>query len=168
MEAVVHQRMFDSSMQGPEAQQITVERWTLPANSDTVKRERLAERRQEFPRFDARLTGKDYRYLYTVGADPAAPTSAQPLLRHDLTTGSCREHHYGASKVTGEVIFVPRKEQGAEDDGWLLSFVYDTSTDTAEVVILNADDVDGEPQAVIHLPVRVPMGFHCNWIDLPL
>ncbi|MDF1781429.1 MAG: carotenoid oxygenase family protein [Alcanivoracaceae bacterium] len=164
MDVVVHARMFDQSIQGPEAQKITLERWTLSPNSDQVKREVISDRAQEFPRFDERLTTKDYRYAYTVGADLNQPDSPQPLLRHDIKTGQCTEHFYGPTKVSGEVVFVPRSEHSAENDGWLLSYVYDLENDTSEVVILNADDLDGEPQAVIEIPVRVPMGFHGNWI----
>jgi carotenoid cleavage dioxygenase-like enzyme len=32
---------------------------------------------------------------------------------------------------------------------------------------LNADDVEGEAQAVIDLPQRVPAGFHGNWVPDP-
>jgi carotenoid cleavage dioxygenase len=31
------------------------------------------------------------------------------------------------------------------------------------VVILDAQDFAGEPIATIHLPVRVPFGFHGGW-----
>jgi carotenoid cleavage dioxygenase len=61
-------------------------------------------------------------------------------------------------------VFVPRQAGGAEDEGWLLSYVYDSGTDRSDLVILNAQDLGGEPQAVIHLPWRVPHGFHGNWI----
>ncbi|MFC5796823.1 carotenoid oxygenase family protein [Sphingopyxis terrae] len=30
--------------------------------------------------------------------------------------------------------------------------------------MLNADDFTGAPQAVIHLPHRIPPGFHGNWV----
>jgi carotenoid cleavage dioxygenase len=33
--------------------------------------------------------------------------------------------------------------------------------------ILNADDLEGEAQAVIELPQRVPAGFHGNWVADP-
>ena len=165
MDAVVHDKMFDNSIHGPTANTTTLERWTLPANGDTVKRDVLAKQYQEFPRFDTRLTGQNYRYLYTMGVNPDAPTSSVPLLRFDLQQQRYTQHTFDKHRITGEATFVPRSINGKEDDGWLMSFVYNTLTDKGEIVILNADDLAGEPQAIIKLPVRVPMGFHCNWIN---
>lgn len=166
LDVVVHGRMFDRSIQGPEAQRITFERWTLPARGDRVERQVINDLQQEFPRFDERRSMEDYRYAYTVGADQGKPDSPQPLYRLDVKTGALQRHDYGAHKVSGEAVFVPRSADSAEDDGWLLSYVYDLETDSSSVVILNARDIDGEPQAVIELPVRVPMGFHGNWIPV--
>jgi carotenoid cleavage dioxygenase len=61
-------------------------------------------------------------------------------------------------------VFVPRDPTSAEDDGWLLTFVYDAGSDRSDLVVLNAGDFAGEPEAVVHLPVRVPHGFHASWI----
>ena len=36
--------------------------------------------------------------------------------------------------------------------------------DAADDVILNAMDFEGAPQAVVHLPHRIPPGFHGNWL----
>ena len=52
----------------------------------------------------------------------------------------------------------------AEDDGWVVSYVYDANRDASDVVILAAQDFTGEPAAVIRLPIRVPFGFHGNWV----
>lgn len=163
VDVVVHGRMFDRSRQGPENQKVTFERWKLDAASGRVQRTVLSDQRQEFPRFDERLTGRDYRYAYTVGFDIDNP-QPRPLTRYDLRTGSSAQHHYGANKVTGEAVFVPRHAGADEDDGWLMSYVYDLRENKSEVVIVNAQDVAAEPQAVIELPVRVPLGFHGNWI----
>jgi carotenoid cleavage dioxygenase len=164
MDVVVHDRMFDRSRQGPDSQQVSFERWWLDPATQRVERTVRNDFRQEFPRFDERLTGHHYRYAYTVGADIDRPASAQPLYRYDLQSDTVQRHHYGEHKVSGEVVFVPRHAGAAEDDGWLLSYVYDLEHHRSEVVILNAADVEGEPQAVIHLPVRVPLGFHGNWV----
>jgi carotenoid cleavage dioxygenase len=65
------------------------------------------------------------------------------------------------------VLFVPRAANSAEDDGWLLSYVYDLREGRSDMVVLNAQDLAGPPQAVVHLPVPVPLGFHGNWIADP-
>ena len=62
------------------------------------------------------------------------------------------------------MIFVPRAPDAGEDEGWLLSFVYDAKTDTSDLVIVAADDFTGDPVATVHLPQRVPFGFHGNWV----
>jgi len=46
----------------------------------------------------------------------------------------------------------------------VLVLVYSADTDRSALHILNADDVTGEPQAVVELPQRVPAGFHGNWV----
>jgi len=166
VDVVVHARMFDSSIQGPEAQKITFERWTLPRQGNRIERQVLSDLPQEFPRFDERRATRDYRYAYTVGADLARPDSPQPLYRHDLKTGSLQKHYYGDTHVTGEVVFVPRSADSAEDEGWLLSYVYDLRDGRSEVVILDAGNFEGEALARIEIPARVPMGFHGNWIAL--
>ncbi|HVL00216.1 MAG TPA: carotenoid oxygenase family protein [Dongiaceae bacterium] len=167
IDVVVHDRIFDRSTQDLARSPVTLERWTLNPQRRDVKREVLCDRRQEFPRFDERLSGQDYRYLYSVGIDTTQHIP-QPLYRYDLKTGQRQEHHYGPNGLTGEVVFVPRSNDSAEDDGWLLSYVYDLEQERSDLVILNAQDIEGEPQAIVHLPVRVPLGFHGNWIADPV
>jgi 8'-apo-carotenoid 13,14-cleaving dioxygenase len=36
---------------------------------------------------------------------------------------------------------------------------------TTDFVILDARNFTGAPTATIHLPHRVPPGFHGNWVD---
>ena len=45
-----------------------------------------------------------------------------------------------------------------------MTYVYQPEIDQSEVLILNAQDFSGEPAARIQLPVRVPAGFHGNWM----
>ena len=52
----------------------------------------------------------------------------------------------------------------AEDDGWVMSLVYDRTTERSDLVVLDAQDFAGEPVATVHLPTRVPYGFHGNWV----
>ena len=51
-----------------------------------------------------------------------------------------------------------------EDDGWLLSYVWDAATDSTDLVILDARDITADAVARVHLPRRVPFGFHGSWL----
>ena len=61
-------------------------------------------------------------------------------------------------------MFVKDPAGSAEDDGWVLSYVYQPETNQSEVLILDSRHFEQEPVARIHLPVRVPAGFHGNWV----
>ena len=73
-------------------------------------------------------------------------------------------HAAGAGRAFMEPVFVPRNPEAAEDDGWILAYVYDQSSNSSEVVILQANDFSAPPVATIHLPRRVPFGFHGSWV----
>ncbi len=169
LDLVVHEYMFANPDHSPlDYQQINFERWTLELASGQLKRKVISESPQEFPRLDERLTGKPYRYAYTVGItrDASQPAS-NCLYRYDLETGERLQHNYGENRMTGEVVFVPKHPGASETEGWLLSYVHDLANGPTDVVILDAENMTGKPQAIIHLPVRVPLGFHGNWVAAP-
>ena len=60
-------------------------------------------------------------------------------------------------------MFAPAANAKSEDDGYLMTYVYDASTDSSSFVIMDAASMDDEPVAVVQLP-RVPSGFHGSWI----
>jgi carotenoid cleavage dioxygenase-like enzyme len=62
---------------------------------------------------------------------------------------------------------VPASATAAEDEGWLLTYVYDAARDTSALVMLDAKDFTGKPVAAIALPQRVPFGFHGSWLPEP-
>ena len=45
-----------------------------------------------------------------------------------------------------------------------MAFVHDPGRGAADLVILAAQDFAAEPLARIHLPDRIPLGFHGSWI----
>jgi hypothetical protein len=52
----------------------------------------------------------------------------------------------------------------AEDDGYLLAYVHNPERGAADLIILAAQDFTAAPLARIHLPGRVPLGFHGSWV----
>lgn len=72
-------------------------------------------------------------------------------------------HVFGAGRAPGEAAFAPADDVPG-GPGWLMTFVYDAATDRSDLVILDADHLAAPPVAVVHLPRRVPAGFHGNWL----
>ena len=66
-------------------------------------------------------------------------------------------------RVSGEVVFAPADNAKNEDDGYLMTFVYDAPSDTSEFVIYDAATMSPDPVATVPLP-RVPFGFHSSWV----
>ncbi|MBB6552691.1 carotenoid oxygenase family protein [Nonomuraea rubra] len=159
---------------GPPA----LDRWRIDLTTGRVGQARLDDRAQEFPRMDERRTGRPYRYGYTavtrelvdvVGGgvageleDLADDAFGNTLIKHDLRRGTQESRELGRGAYVGEPVFVGAGE--AEDDGYVLSFVNNPARGAADLVILSAQDFTGEPVATVHLPARVPLGFHGSWI----
>ena len=168
LDVCAYRNMFaGDANQGPDTTDSRFERWIIDPIRMSVERRPLDSEPQEFPRFDERLTGKPYRYAYTIGeADHSngALLGDTRLFKHDLVSGTKRTRNFGTERHPGEFVFVPKSPDAAEDEGWLLGFVVDMVNDTTEFVILNAQEFEGTPRAVVHIPHRIPAGFHGNWI----
>ena len=61
-------------------------------------------------------------------------------------------------------MFVERAKDAAEGDGWLLAVVWRARTNSSDLAVFNAGDVETGPTALVHLGHRVPDGFHGNWV----
>ncbi len=148
---------------GPAA----LHRWTIDQRSGVVREEALDDRPVEFPRADDRLTGFPYRYCYTLQAgafDETGPVGASRLYKHDLARGSVDIHDFGPGRMPGEGVFVPASPDAGEDEGYVMTYVYDAGRETSDFVILDASDFPGPPIASVQLPQRVPFGFHGSWV----
>ncbi|MEC3979103.1 carotenoid oxygenase family protein [Amycolatopsis sp. H20-H5] len=160
LDVVRHPRMFDAERRGPGEGRPTLDRWTVDLAGGKVVEERLDDRGQEFPRVDERLVGRQHRYGYAMATDDGASSSGT-LLKHDLRDRSVRTRSFGPGGQPGEFVFVPSGEDAAEDDGVLMGFVFDATTGRSDLTLLDAGTLD--TVAAIHLPDRVPHGFHGNW-----
>lgn len=161
-----------------------LERWRIVG--DHLERAQLDDRSVEYPRTDALLEGAAFRYGYSVELDweeagsPADAWRGAGVERHTLTERRCvpfgllkfdlaREDavawHPGAGRRPSEPLFVRADDGRADDEGWLLSVVDDANRGTSDVYVLDASTMGRRgPEAVIHLPVRLPLRSHGEWV----
>lgn len=135
-------------------------RWTLNLDTGGVTEAGLDDRQIEFPRVAEHLVGLSNRFGY---ADSSF-REQNAIVKYDLEAGIGIEHEFGPNKIPGEASFVPAAGAVNEDDGWLMTFVYNKAEDASEFVVLDASDMTADPVATIALPQRVPFGFHGSWI----
>lgn len=168
IDSSVHETMFAGGPDGPNGKALGMERWEVDPRARKVKRTTIDAAPQEFHRPDERYFGQPYRYAWSLGLPQQDSENAflgsAPIYRYDLHTGERQAHDFGPGRVPGEFVFVPRAKDAPEGDGWVMGYVIDRNADTTDLVILDASDMAKPPVASIHIPHRVPPGFHGNWL----
>jgi carotenoid cleavage dioxygenase len=162
-----------------------LERWRVTA--DRVERAQVDDRYVEYPRMDALLEGAPFRYGYSVeqdwadnvavrevahrrgAVDPRAVVErgAAPigLLKFDVDRDESVAWHPGPGRRPSEPLFVRAIDGHSDDEGWLLSVVDDVNRGTSDIYVLDASSMGRRgPEAVIHLPVRLPLRSHGEWV----
>lgn len=183
----------DASVVGPQGVGLTsiggglgvLERWRV--SGDRVERAQVHDRHVEYPRMDALLEGEPFRYGYSVeqdwadagagdvaarrggAVDPRAVVErdAVPigLLKFDLARDEAVAWHPGPGRRPSEPLFVRAVDGHGDDEGWLLSVVDDVNRGTSDIYVLDASSMGRRgPEAVIHLPVRLPLRSHGEWV----
>jgi carotenoid cleavage dioxygenase len=168
IDVVRHPKMFASDLHGPNEGAPAIWRYVLDRATGSATETQLDDRAVEFPRVDERIVGRHHRFSWAteLGFDRHGELDwpANALVRHDARTGTSQARGFGPGRTVGEAVFAPRAPDAADGDGWYLAFVHDAGTDRSELVVLAGHDWLGEPVATVHLPVRVPLGFHGNWV----
>ena len=141
-------------------------RWTIDLKTGRVAEEQIDDRPAEFPRVADHVIGLRHRYGYMMSMsgsdDPAQAQGA--ILKYDRDTGQRQDIELKKGQTCGEPVFAPAENSAAEDDGYLMTFVYDSDTDSSQFVVYDASSMDSEPLASVDLP-RIPNGFHGSWVS---
>ena len=140
-------------------------RWTIDTVRGTVTEEQIDDRSAEFPRVSDAVIGRKHRYGYEMSMGDAGfgEVDAGAILKYDRERGTRTSIELGKGRMCGEVVFAPAATAHSEDDGYLMTFIYDAPTDTSEFVIFDAATMSPDPVATVALP-RVPFGFHGSWV----
>ncbi|GBF79580.1 carotenoid oxygenase family protein [Aphanothece sacrum] len=141
-------------------------RFTIDLNKNTVQNKLLENRSCEFPNLHPDKIGRDYRYLYlgtTHNSLGNAPLQA--ILKLDVKTKERQVHSFAPQGYVGEPIFVPKPNGTSEDEGWVLTLVYDGIRHRSDLVILDGQNLEKSPLATLHLKHHIPYGLHGNWTN---
>jgi carotenoid cleavage dioxygenase-like enzyme len=157
---------------GPEGDLVAshLTRWTIGTAGPalTFREERLSDREMDLPAHDRRHTGRPLRHgWFTTTTSPTSDHGFElaGLCHVDLRTGREETWSPGPSLRGGEGVFVPAAPSSREGDGWILTYIWDRTTDRSALAVFDARSVRRGPIARVELPVRVPFGFHGLWID---
>eukprot|EP00891_Asterochloris_glomerata_P008177 jgi/Astpho2/8177/Aster-03105 len=158
----------------PDAQPISqLWRYILHPGSGVVEDRQLFLRALEYPSVNQDYTGRRHRYIYAAAAlHPTLNRPQQALAKLDVDTQQCQMWTRGPQYYVGEPQFVPRARSfapaprgGAEDDGWLLAMCFDAAQCLTELVVLDAQQLEAGPIAILKLRDFVPHGLHGNWAE---
>jgi carotenoid cleavage dioxygenase-like enzyme len=141
--------------------------WSIDLGCSTtrVRRTPVSDLAGEFPRFDERFAGLPYRHCWqAANVDTREALMFDSLAHIDLKLQQQTLRTFTTGDSVGEPVFVPRSAQAPEGDGWILALVHRAAHGRSDLLILNAQDIGGEPEAVLELPCRVPAGFHGSWV----
>ena len=112
----------------------------------------------EFPMINMEYSGRKNRYAYGwVSIDYWRTTLVKKDLENSLNDKMwSKDSHY-----PGEMFFVPRPGAEDEDDGVLMTVVFDGEQRRSYLLLLDGTTFTELDRS--YLPFRVPFSFHGNW-----
>ncbi len=131
------------------------------ANGSVTSRSFDTGNANEFPRINPARTGRPYRYSY-IANNPAGQAMGlqRRVTRIDMDGGATVSHDVGAGRYAGEPIFIPSRADGDEDDGVVVTLVYDATAGRTDIVGLDARDLAAQPLFTARLRHHVPYSLH--------
>ena len=166
------QMNLEPTMKAMLTNRSNLERAIIDLHDRTVTLEKLDDRYVDFPCIDGRKLGQPYRFGYVPYIDTSLwsqkkiPNYFPELIQYDLIARTEKIHRFRPGVYGAEATFIPRSNSSSELEGYIITLVFDENKNTSELLILDPHNFEGEPLAVVHLPVRVPSGFHGNWLYL--
>jgi len=130
-----------------------------PAGGD-VEEQWLDDQRIELPRIHPALQARAHRFVYAA-ATHTPGNFLDAIAKIDLA-GERGAVWHDERLFPGEPIFVPAPDADDEDNGVVLSLALDTASERSVLLVL-----DGalSELARMSLPLRVPFGFHGQWLE---
>jgi beta,beta-carotene 9',10'-dioxygenase len=153
---IVADLYLDRLRAGKPVAEPELRRLRITPDSGAVRSERLAAEGLELPRINyGGRNERPYRYVWGTGIGPSG--WLQRIVKADLERGTSSAWEEEGC-YPGEPVFVAAPEAGEEDEGVLLSIVFDSRKGNSFLAVLDARSLDELARA--ETPHHIPFGFH--------
>lgn len=130
----------------------------------------------EFSRIDDRLVTKPYNHFWQAQVDATKFYDSEKcgppagglfnVVGHFTWDERTQDTYWAGPTATfQEPTFIPRRGSTKEGDGYLVALQNHLDVLRNDIVILDAQNVAAGPLAVIHLPFKLKLGLHGNFVD---
>ena len=155
-------------------------RWVFdpntPSNSWVEPAEEVETLSGEFSRIDERFLTIKYNHYWQANIDVTKPYDAQRCgspagglfntIGHFTWDGSVADTFWAGPCATfQEPAFIPRAGNTREGDGYVIALLDHLDVLRNDICIFDAQKIAQGPIAVIHLPFRLRLGLHGNYVD---
>jgi all-trans-8'-apo-beta-carotenal 15,15'-oxygenase len=139
-------------------------RATLDPTRGTLRDEPLVRTLScEFPRVAKAGGANRWVYATTHSSEEAAHGMFDQVAKLDVQRNAVESVSLGDGLYPSEPVFVRRPGGRDEDEGWLLTLVYDAATDRSGVSVLDARAITRGAIATAWFDHAVPFTFHGNF-----
>lgn len=157
--SVIDHLFIDRLRHGDPGAPSQLRRYRIEGGSERATYETLLDRSIELPRIDySRVNARPYNVMYAAAQRAERkPDWLNELVKFDVTTKSLNTWHEDGC-YPGEPVFVGRPGRTSEDDGAILSVVFDSRTNRSFLLVLDAGTLTETARAGV--PHHVPLSFH--------
>lgn len=161
-------RSVMSGVLTPNGQDQSVYRMEIETDSKSIRNHKRLELHGEFPTIAPAAVNTHYEWTYFAGFREDVKDACDfysALFKVHVPTGNAQRWDCDKGHTTTEAIFVPRARPRAEDDGYLLSMVYDSHRDRSYLQVLDAWGDELKPMCRLHFDYPIPYTFHGIFVD---
>lgn len=142
-------------------------RAVIDRRAASLRWETWSDRSVEFPRVAPSVEGAEHRHMYMAAHGERARQDGSlfdRVIKLDTLSGSIEEFAFDHGLFASEPIYAPNPSSKCEDDGWVMTLVYDAAVHRSHVAVFEAHDLVGGPVARVHFDRHVHYTFHGSFV----
>jgi len=155
------QRVVESGEVETRYTNLHLQKMVIDLGKSSIDMVHLSKEPYEMPSIKETVVGRENQYFYAIWYNPLGKTKGNGLVKYDLKSNKTKQWlHENLSP--GEPLFVSNPATKNEDDGVILSVVYNHSNNESFLVIIDAHSMQELARAKI--PQALPIGLHGRFI----